>query len=1052
MAQNVTTIPVQDIADRFVMTVDADGSQAVLCKADGTTITSIDATANIDFSTVVAISIVNDDIMATTRAVDGTTTTASIGTLPQGFDGDFSSLTNTPTTIAGYGITDAEIDGQVVTIGANSVTIPAQVGSGGANLPTTPNVIVATNGEVTTTTLAGWILSGSTAAFLAFSGSSADRADTSVLGMGSMITATNAAGTEFIIVITSVSATLIRGTFVTAPAAAASGVGDISYSSVAPPTALVSSPISIMGDTAIYKGQELRGGLIQLADLSNRRTFSRTQNYTSTAGQLAGTFFGLPAAFTSNNGHLKHSIITINGTTLGLGAIEVTGYNSSTGLVNFQSQLPFLVVGENTLTFQVRESQDPDLELDVGYVQIDIDGDARIGGIIQLEGLSNVDPNGEGLLWNDRGTPVFSGSTSAPRVSTTSTAITIDGVTTNYPAGGGGGGGNLTTLQTNTLTNTPLPHDATISYEALSQIVIGGFVLINPVALSPRAFALEDWVRPSIQTLATISETNDIRPTDQVTVNFASVSATSFGFGSPSTDFKVNPSEYDLTMFGTTTLTTPIAVVSRTSAGLVTIESIIPGLTIGQHTLTFRRRSAETFTTVTSAVTRFDGDIDADGDRFHVPNWATQDPNVQDVLFRDRGVVMYSGERAPYNLTTHFGLTVNGEGTDILNVFVSGTRRRNINTANSAVLFTLEDNFGDRIVAFQRGLIAYEGNDVPVGSTLGSNTGRITLPSTSTDAATIVDRTTLEVQFANTTISMDGKTATIEQATDGTFILAISGIDDTNDLHIPASSGPGIVSFLRSTHDIESLIGPGTVGSSDGTITNDITKGRWDLSVTNPASISGQIITVGDNSLTVPTTTGGTPSEVAVTTYTGIPATGTVDSPAGTRNFIEVTETQLLTIQATPSLIDTTAYYIVIPDPTSAGPLPEPEPQPFAITFTPGFNSPVNVGTTTSDVTITDDTVEIDLVFAVDNPGSTSNNVPTIQIPVVANDGTTIPRPSSIRVALVYELDGIAQALGARATIGTNGAITLSGAFGAATSWNAIGTQTVTINIQYPNN
>ncbi len=37
---------------------------------------------------------------------------------------DWSNVQNKPTTISGYGITDASVSGQVVTIGSNSVTVP----------------------------------------------------------------------------------------------------------------------------------------------------------------------------------------------------------------------------------------------------------------------------------------------------------------------------------------------------------------------------------------------------------------------------------------------------------------------------------------------------------------------------------------------------------------------------------------------------------------------------------------------------------------------------------------------------------------------------------------------------------------------------------------------------------------------------------------------------------------------------------------------------------------------------------------------------------------
>lgn len=40
------------------------------------------------------------------------------------FSGQFSDLTGKPTTLAGYGITDAKIEGKTVTLGLESVTVP----------------------------------------------------------------------------------------------------------------------------------------------------------------------------------------------------------------------------------------------------------------------------------------------------------------------------------------------------------------------------------------------------------------------------------------------------------------------------------------------------------------------------------------------------------------------------------------------------------------------------------------------------------------------------------------------------------------------------------------------------------------------------------------------------------------------------------------------------------------------------------------------------------------------------------------------------------------
>lgn len=47
------------------------------------------------------------------------------------FSKSFNDLTDTPTTLAGYGITDANISGRKITIGGNSITVPESSGGGG---------------------------------------------------------------------------------------------------------------------------------------------------------------------------------------------------------------------------------------------------------------------------------------------------------------------------------------------------------------------------------------------------------------------------------------------------------------------------------------------------------------------------------------------------------------------------------------------------------------------------------------------------------------------------------------------------------------------------------------------------------------------------------------------------------------------------------------------------------------------------------------------------------------------------------------------------------
>ena len=422
--------------------------------------------------------------------------------------------------------------------------------------------------------------------------------------------------------------------------------------------------------------------------------------------------------------------------------------------------------------------------------------------------------------------------------------------------------------------------------------------------------------------------------------------------------------------------------------------------------------------------------------------------------------------------TSQMTITENVSTTETFRVNLDGFRRSNEFNADADLILDPAENFGNRVIAFCSGTVA--GIQENYGEVPGATPDRTT---NEIDISADGGLESLHAIVAGNVIDLNGKTVAVDSSTDpdGFHNIRISGIDGINDRNVPERGSGGIVTFVRSTLVVETASGHATIGSSDDSIDIAIAKDNINLTVANPAvitsdtvatsqatsgngsaSISGGALTVVFPPSSTNTNTGtnaATADAVNLITYTGAAAPLTAN-PVIPYNFIEVTEAQLAVIVADTNLIDTTAYYVVLPTPvTQPAALPEPEPLPaFAISFIPGFNSPVNVSTTTSDVTITDDTIEIDLVFAVDNPGSTSNNIPTIQVPIIANDGTTIPRPSSSRVALVYELDGVAQALGARATIGTDGAIVLTGAFGADTSWDDIGTQTVTINIQYPNN
>ncbi|MBO7450828.1 MAG: hypothetical protein J6U54_10700 [Clostridiales bacterium] len=76
---------------------------------------------------------------------------ANIGAGDSAFSGDFSDLTNVPTTIAGYGITDAKIDSGTITLGSNTIT-PAPKSTAVTNVAwnSTSNKITKTINGTTT--------------------------------------------------------------------------------------------------------------------------------------------------------------------------------------------------------------------------------------------------------------------------------------------------------------------------------------------------------------------------------------------------------------------------------------------------------------------------------------------------------------------------------------------------------------------------------------------------------------------------------------------------------------------------------------------------------------------------------------------------------------------------------------------------------------------------------------------------------------------------------------------------------------------------------------
>lgn len=67
------------------------------------------------------------------------------------FSGQFADLTGKPTTLAGYGITDAKIEGKTVTLGAETVTVPTNNNQleNGAGYQTSSEVQSAINSATT---------------------------------------------------------------------------------------------------------------------------------------------------------------------------------------------------------------------------------------------------------------------------------------------------------------------------------------------------------------------------------------------------------------------------------------------------------------------------------------------------------------------------------------------------------------------------------------------------------------------------------------------------------------------------------------------------------------------------------------------------------------------------------------------------------------------------------------------------------------------------------------------------------------------------------------
>ena len=603
---------------------------------------------------------------------------------------------------------------------------------------------------------------------------------------------------------------------------------------------------------------------------------------------------------------------------------------------------------------------------------------------------------------------------------------------TNWTSVGGGTG--LTTDQATALAALPQPFVQASSYTIGDLIARDTDILAaNRNKVSGTAFVAANWdvvTSQDFQTLQELHRIFPVVPTDgPLSVNFLTGTETSFGFTSPTADFQLNPTEYALITVDGSPITPVIAVTNRAHNGVITIANSIPGLTAGGHTLTFQRQSEESYLDITAGVTEVDGDFHFRGNRFLLSNLPTTDPGVANTLWNDNGVPVLSGTRAPKPSTDAFSLTHQApDGTQTFRLNINGFRRANDFNDDADVILDPGENLGNRLLAFITGTAVGNGDyGQGTGSTADATTGVIDIDTT--------NLLTLIVNVAGGVIQLDGKEISIESTTgaSGFNEIRIAGIDPLIDLNIPRTGGAGEILFIRSQLEIETATGHTIVESSNESVGYGIGKHTVDIQT--------QIGTV--------TGTGNT----------------TALGPSVPFKEILCTVAQLQAIQADSTLRDYTAIYnttdgnvpttamamsspppteepVTPPAPTTPAP-PEPEPAPKS-SFSPGFNSDVTVTTVGGEVTLGATLTTIGIVFVA--PGSTSNNDPVIQIPVVDDDGATIPRPTAASTG-TYTIDGVAPA-DSEAVITTAGEITLV-EDGLSISWNDLGTSTITINITY---
>ena len=104
-------------------------------------------------------------------------------------------------------------------------------------------------------------------------------------------------------------------------------------------------------------------------------------------------------------------------------------------------------------------------------------GGTTTNGTITLANLPTTDPGITNRLWNDGGTPILSGSTAAPVVSTTAAGITIDGVTTPYPAGSGGTSVQGNWNETDATAGSFINNKPRIELSGTTNVVAGGITV-----------------------------------------------------------------------------------------------------------------------------------------------------------------------------------------------------------------------------------------------------------------------------------------------------------------------------------------------------------------------------------------------------------------------------------------------------------------------------------------------------------------------------------------------------------------------------------------------